>query len=577
MDSLPKFAWISSLAAAMIAASPETASAQTAQIRNIAVHSSATSTQIEIETTRRVMPLTEVLSNPDRLAIDIPDALPGPQLRELSVNQGEVKAVRAALVSSSPLMTRVVIDLRSRQDFRITPSGNSLIVSVGGGTATSAASLSARVRDPAPPPKVAETVVAPRAVDNPPARPARESAPFVAPGMVAPQVQPPASTPVSVGSRPLVAPRTEPHPTPTIAPKVGETTPARPAGESVPMGASPTGTPQAGLATAAPVPVPSRPLTVPRIDSDGTPTGAYQRTQIERIWLLRSAGATEIEIQTSQRATPTTQLITDPDRLVIDFPQAVPGPQLRALPVNQGQVKGVRTGLLSANPPVTRVVVDLKSRQEFQLFPSNRSVIVKIPGGAGSPAAPAPSPMVPQVAHSSPGAPVPAPAPEKKVTIFFQDGLLSLTSNKGSLADVLTEIGLATGADMSIPAGAEQEKVAASLGPGSPRDVVAQLLNGSRYNFIIMGSDADANKVARVIITVKSAGDVGIPILPAPPAPPGADGAPPARDVAAAAPPSNMPPPANVPVVDAQQPQPEAPPPPPDAPPQPGDPQPAPN
>jgi hypothetical protein len=240
-------------------------------------------------------------------------------------------------------------------------------------------------------------------------------------------------------------------------------------------------------------------------------------------------------------------------------------------------VKGVRTGLLSANPPVTRVVVDLKSRQEFQLFPSNRSVIVKIPGGAGSPAAPAPSAMVPQVAHSSPGAPVPAPAPEKKVTIFFQDGLLSLTSNKGSLAEVLTEIGLATGADMSIPAGAEQEKVAASLGPGSPRDVLAQLLNGSRYNFIIMGSNADANRVARVLITVKSGGDVGIPILPAPP-PPEADGAPPGRDVAAAAPPSNMPPPANVPVVgDAQQPQAEAPPPPPDAPPQPGDPQPAPN
>jgi hypothetical protein len=187
--------------------------------------------------------------------------------------------------------------------------------------------------------------------------------------------------------------------------------------------------------------------------------------------------------------------------------------------------------------------------------------------------------MVPQVAHSSPGAPVPAPVPEKKVTIFFQDGLLSLTSNKGSLADVLTEIGLATGADMSIPAGAEQEKVAASLGPGSPRDVLAQLLNGSPYNFIIMGSNADANKVARVIITAKSAGDVGIQILPAPAAPPEADGAPPARDVAAAAPPSNMPTPANpLPAGDAR-PQGEAPPPPPpDAPPpQPGDPQPAPN
>jgi hypothetical protein len=580
MDFLPKFAWISMLAAATAAVSPETTSAQTAQIRNIAVHSSATSTQIEIETTRRVMPLTQVLSDPDRLVIDIPDALPGQQLHELPVNQGEVKAIRAALVSSSPLMTRVVIDLRSPQDFRVTPSGNSLIVSVGRGTATSVASLSARIREPAPPAKAPETVIAPRAVDNTPARPVTKSAPPVASGLVAPPVQPPTSGPVTVPSRPVVVPRTDPHPTPTVAPKVAETTPARPASEPVPPVASPVGTLEARSAPAAPVPVPvpfRPPLPVPRTDSDATATVAYQRAQIERIALLRSAGATEIEIQISQRVTPTTQLITDPDRLVIDFPQAVPGPQLRALPVNQGQVKGVRTGLLSANPPVTRVVVDLKSPQEFQLFPSNRSVILKLPGGTGSPAAPTPSPMVPQVAHFSPGVPVPAPAPEKKVTIHFQDGLLSLTSNKGSLSDVLTQIGLATGADMSIPADAEQEKVAASLGPGSPRDVLAQLLNGSRYNFIIMGSDANANKLARVIITAKSAEDVGVQILPAPQAAPEIDPGPPARDVAAAAPPSSMSVPRNAPPAGEAQPQGEAPPPPPDTPPQPGDPQPAPN
>lgn len=593
MNFFPKFAWISILAAAMVAAAfPNTASAQTVQIRNIAVHSSANGTEISIETTRRVMPMTQVLTDPDRLVIDIPDAVPGPGLHELSVNQGQVKGVRAALLSSDPVMTRVVIELRSAQDFRLTPSSGSLLVTIGGGTATSAISPSARTKEPAPAPRVSETVIAPKGLDPTPAR-STTGAPPLAALPVAPQPGPASGAPRSVGARPLVASKADPGSTPTVAPKVAETTPTptRPASEARPVVTSAVAAPPARPAPAPPPSVPARPLFVPKTDPEPTLTvtpepeettaarpirdsrlltaATPQRAQIERIAVLRSGAATEIEIQTSQRIIPTTQLIADPDRLVIDFPYAVPGPQLRALPVNQGQVKGVRTGLFSTNPPVTRIVLDLKSPQQFQLFPSNRSVIVKLPGSTAIPATPSPT-TVPQVAHSIAPARLPAPVPEKKVTIFFQHGLLSLTSNQGSLAEVLTEIGLATGADMSIPAGAEQEKVVASLGPGSPRDVLAQLLNGSRYNFIIMGSSADANQLARVLISVKSPGEVDIPILPSPA--PQADPGPPPPDVAAAAPPSNMPQP-NPPGANGQR-QGDPVPPPPDAPPQQADPQP---
>jgi hypothetical protein len=72
--------------------------------------------------------------------------------------------------------------------------------------------------------------------------------------------------------------------------------------------------------------------------------------------------------------------VTDPERLVIDFPDAVPGPQLRSVPGNHGDVKGVRTGLFSANPPITRVVLELQSTQDFRLVPSNKSVIVRLGG-----------------------------------------------------------------------------------------------------------------------------------------------------------------------------------------------------
>jgi len=176
--------------------------------------------------------------------------------------------------------------------------------------------------------------------------------------------------------------------------------------------------------------------------------------------LLKAGGAIEVEIEASQRIVPAVQVVTGPDRLVLDFPEATPGPRLRALAINQGEVKGVRVGLLSANPPVTRVVLDLKSPQAYQLFPLGKSVIVKLGGAVG--VAATPQAGVPEIASA------PAPGPVKKVTIAVQDGLLSITSNKGSLAEVLNEIRLQTGADISVPAGAEQEEVAVSLGPAPP-------------------------------------------------------------------------------------------------------------
>src|SRR5215510_4300774 len=103
-----------------------------------------------------------------------------------------------------------------------------------------------------------------------------------------------------------------------------------------------------------------------------------QKAQIQHVAIRRWHGSTEVEIQTSRRVVPLTQIVTDPERLVIDFPDAVPGPQLRSLPGNHGDVKGVRTGLFQANPPITRVVLELQSTQDFKLVPSNKSVIIRL-------------------------------------------------------------------------------------------------------------------------------------------------------------------------------------------------------
>lgn len=464
--SLPKVPWISVLVATALASAHPQASAQLAQIQRVGLLKSGGGTQIEIQTSRRVIPLTQVLTDPDRLVIDFSDAVPSPQIRTITVNRGGVKSVRVGRVTDNPPIARVVIDLNSAQTFQLVPSSHSVIVKIGDGNSTAPASTSVAQQTPAEPLKSAP---APAAVEA-----------------KAPSEEPPAPAPT---------------PMPQLSP-ARAVSPAPPAPVPVAARSLPASPVRAAVMNSIPAPSPS--ITISR-----EPVSSAGPAQVRRVAVLKTSGATEIEIEISQRVAPEVQAVTGPDRLVIDFPQALPGPQLRAIAVNQGEVKGVRFGLLSARPPVTRVVLDLKSPQAYQVFPSTRSVIVKLPDPSSAAAVPPPPPQAEEPASTvpEPEPPAPQPAP-KKVDIAVEGGLLSLNSNKASLAEVLDELRKQTGAEIVVPAGAEREEVAVSLGPAAPRDVIAQLLNGSRYNFIIVGAHNDASKVERLILTPKTGGGV---------------------------------------------------------------------
>jgi len=247
---------------------------------------------------------------------------------------------------------------------------------------------------------------------------------------------------------------------------------------------------------------------------------------IRRVAVLGRGNNVELEIAASQQVTPQTQVLTGPDRVVIDFPGAMPAAQLRPLAVNRGDVKAVRVGLFAANPPVTRIVVDLKSPQGYQVFPTGNTVIVKL-GSLPNPES-KPEPVLtpngfigaivaghPQI---RPPAPHSASAAKPAALVSFQNGLLSVRTQRATLAQVLFEVHQQTGADISVPAGAEQEQVVADLGPAPTKDVLAALLNGTNYNFIFMGAAGDS-KVDRVIITAKSAGAESYVPPPQPPQP----------------------------------------------------------
>src|SRR6266403_4167043 len=83
---------------------------------------------------------------------------------------------------------------------------------------------------------------------------------------------------------------------------------------------------------------------------------------------VRGTGAAiEVEIQTSGSVAPNTQAVSGPDRIIVDFPGALPAAELRALQVNRGALKGIRSGLFFSNPPITRIVLDLSAPQSYQI------------------------------------------------------------------------------------------------------------------------------------------------------------------------------------------------------------------
>jgi len=259
------------------------------------------------------------------------------------------------------------------------------------------------------------------------------------------------------------------------------------------------------------------------------PVAAQDRSFVRQVAVRHRGTAIEIEIHTSGAAvSPNTQAITGPDRIVVDFPGAWPASELHTLKVNRGPLKSIRSGLFFDDPPITRIVLDLREPQSYRILPIPNGVVVRLgPASSATNVASAPPPAAPTMdgghltavakvsAQPSDGAgepppsaasavppapPQPPPPPKPVVTVTFQNGLLRIHTEGGTLAEVLFEVQRQTLAEIAIPAGAEQEQVVADLGPAPACDVLASLLNGSRYNFIFVDGE-QGRGLEKVILT----------------------------------------------------------------------------
>ena len=94
--------------------------------------------------------------------------------------------------------------------------------------------------------------------------------------------------------------------------------------------------------------------------------------------------------------------------------------------------------------------------------------------------------------------------PAAPPNVIYENGLLMIAAQNSTLGDILRDVHKLTGASIDIPPNAT-ERVVTRLGPGAPRDVLATLLNGSSFNYVMLGSNSDPTGVTSVVLIAKPA------------------------------------------------------------------------
>ena len=96
-----------------------------------------------------------------------------------------------------------------------------------------------------------------------------------------------------------------------------------------------------------------------------------------------------------------------------------------------------------------------------------------------------------------------AEMPPSPPQVSFQGGQLTISAQNSTLGDILKSVRAQTNATIDLPGNAS-ERVIGHYGPGPARDVLTSLLNGSHFNYMLLGSPTDPNALDRVILMAKS-------------------------------------------------------------------------
>jgi len=150
---------------------------------------------------------------------------------------------------------------------------------------------------------------------------------------------------------------------------------------------------------------------------------------IKSFRIVQEKDGPAVEILSTRPLVPSIQAITDPDRLVIDLPNArLETPQKR-ISIQADQISTLRADQFQQNPPVARVVVDLLAPRAYTWDAAGNRLVVhlgKNPTEANR--SPFQAPTVPSL----------TPAPQPVVTAVRAAGPLALAGNDGSSGSAIT-------------------------------------------------------------------------------------------------------------------------------------------
>ncbi|MFY9684153.1 MAG: hypothetical protein WAK70_20165, partial [Candidatus Sulfotelmatobacter sp.] len=92
------------------------------------------------------------------------------------------------------------------------------------------------------------------------------------------------------------------------------------------------------------------------------------------------------------------------------------------------------------------------------------------------------------------------PSTAEQPVVTYRHGKLMVTAGNASLAQVLRAISAQTGTVIDFPRGSAEDRVVVREGPGTVREVLGNLLNGSGFNYVIVGSLDTPDKLSRVVL-----------------------------------------------------------------------------
>ncbi len=122
---------------------------------------------------------------------------------------------------------------------------------------------------------------------------------------------------------------------------------------------------------------------------------------IEHADITLSPTTFTIEVALSTPFLPQGVPLTNPDRLVFDFPGFTLPAGNKQMPINNGPIRRFRVALYQSEPPISRIVIDLKEPVNFDVKPEGNKLVIEIP--------------FPQAVSVSPSSTLPAVSEQKKI------------------------------------------------------------------------------------------------------------------------------------------------------------------